>query len=205
MEETTIQGDQVVNDEKAENVEPQAVTNDVSKEVVPKKSSNKGLFIALGCIVILVVLFVCGIIFVLFGATFTAINPSETFKDARNVRKEQDVDAITAGLRQYLLRDLNDNFSLIVNPEYCNLPEGLAIIDPYDGISPNEGLPVETLSACLSDYISGLPTPVDGSSYRWGVDNLEYPAFVYVGVDSMEALDGVPVTDYYGTIDLYSY
>jgi hypothetical protein len=179
----------------------------VQEKPTEKKKSNNGLLIGLGlgCLFILVILFVCGVLFALFGATFTAINPSEAFSDARNTKRQQDVDALTAGLRQYILRDLYEDFSQITSPENCNITQGLAVIDPSDGIAPNEGLPVATLSVCLSDYIAGLPEPVQGSSYRWGVDNVTNPTVVIVGVDSMEAVDGVAVADYYSTIELYSY
>lgn len=183
---------------------PQEVQN-TQEQASQTKSSNKKLFIAIGCIVFIVIALVCGGFLTLFGATFLAIDPSEAFKDARNVRREQDVDALTAGLRQYILRDLNGDISEIASVENCNLDQGLAVIDPNDGISPNEGLPIDSLSVCISDYIAGIPSSVEGSSYRWGVDNAEYPTMIFVGVDSMDSVGGEPVNDYYNVIELYSY
>jgi len=142
------------------------------------------------------ILVVIAILAILAGAVFFALNPTQMFRDARNTRRRQDVDAVAAAVRQYVLRNLQGDPALISDPANCDLA-ALPVMDPVGGVDATEGGPLSDLSTCLSDYMAVMPTAPGSSVYRWGVDDATSPTHVYVGVDSMEEVDGDTPDDYY--------
>lgn len=142
------------------------------------------------------ILVVIAILAILAGAVFFALNPTQMFRDARNTRRRQDVDAVAAAVRQYVLRDLQgDPLAIQTTCGLAALPE--VDVTDADPIGAAEGGAITDLATCLADYIAVMPTAPSGSSYRWGVDDDTNPTHVYVGVSSMETVDGAAVPDYY--------
>lgn len=142
------------------------------------------------------ILVVIAILAILAGAVFFALNPTQMFRDARNTRRRQDVDAVAAAVRQYVLRNLQGDPSVLGDAANCNVA-ALPVMDPTDGVDAAEGGPLSDLATCLSDYMAVMPTAPGTSTYRWGVDDAASPTHVYVGVDSMEEVDGATPADYY--------
>src|SRR3990167_3813192 len=109
------------------------------------------------------ILVVIAILAILAGAVFFALNPTAIFREARNTNRRQDVDAVAAAVRQYVLRDLDGDPAGISSG--CSVVT-LPVMDPTDGIVATEGGPLGDLSVCLADYIAAMPTAPGTSTYR---------------------------------------
>ncbi|MCA9382476.1 hypothetical protein KC660_03660 [Candidatus Dojkabacteria bacterium] len=180
--------------------EPTNVSQQSQQQVPEEKKSNKKLYIALGCLVLIIVVPVLG--FICTTAGFFALNPTELFDEARYTTAKQDVDALHSGLRQYVLRDLDGQ--LVDLSEACLNGQALPVINSADGLDPTEGGDVSSLSICLSNYLSEIPTPPDGFEYRWGVDNAVNPTMLYVGATVTDSADEEMAPDYIQD-GIYSY
>lgn len=156
--------------------------------------SNKKVFVVIGCVLLLLVLSVCGGVVVFGGTVLTSLDPSGAMDEARYTVAKQDVDAMYSGLRQYVIRDLDGQYvDLSVE---CVNGQALPVINSLDGLDPTEGGDVNSLSACLASYISVIPTPPDGFVYRWGVDSAVNPTTVYVGATVTDSADEDSAPDY---------
>lgn len=177
--------------------EPTNVRQQSQQSASEEKKSNKKLYIALGCLVLIIVVPVLG--FICTTAGFFALNPTELFDEARYTTAKQDVDAMASGLRQMLIRDFDNDMTMI--SDACLNGAALPTINIVDDIDPTEGGDVTMLARCMSSYISQLPAPQEGFVYRWGVEGYSVPKYIFIGLTAVSQDDEELYPDYYYIIN----
>lgn len=126
------------------------------QNIVIEKSSKKGF-------TLIELLLVIGIIAVLAGVVFVALDPAKRFADARDARRLTDIENILSAVHQYVI----DNKG--------KFPDGLSTSEQQIGIGSSQDCQISNrcsvpqgycldLSTQLSKYLKTIPSdPANGS------------------------------------------